>query len=127
MSRVFVVHQPTGRDRSGAIKPTMDLSPAREYGDLRFILREWENPFNDLTATAAEVRRVLEGEGLDRSDWLLLVGNPCLIGIVAAEAARLTGELRMLQWDRTAHRYIPVSAQIPAGDPVNQHRYSATA
>ena len=117
MSRGFVVHQPTGRDRvTGAIKPTMDLSPAREYGEMRFVLREWENPFADFEATAAEVRRVMEGEAFGPGDWLLLVGNPCLIGLVAAEAARLTGQLRMLQWDRTAHRYLPVTAQLPAGD-----------
>jgi hypothetical protein len=117
VSRVFVVHQPTGRDRAtGAIRPTMDLSPAREWGELRFILREWENPFTDFDATVAEVRRVLEGEQLSDADWLLLVGNPCLIGLVAAEAARITGGLRMLQWDRAQHRYLPVSAQLPAGD-----------
>lgn len=118
MSRVFVVHQPTGRDRAtGAIKPTMDLSPALEYGELRFILREWENPFNDLDATASEVRRVLLGEGFNHDDWLLLVGNPVLIGLVAAEASRHTGGfLNMLQWDRTAHRYLSVSAQLEGRD-----------
>ena len=113
MSRVFVVHQPTGRDRgTGAIKPTMDLSPALEYGELRFILREWENPFADVDATVTEVRRVLEGERLCGQDWLLLVGNPVLIGIVAAVASDLVSDLRMLQWDRSAHRYIPVIAQL---------------
>ena len=113
MSRVFVVHQPTGRDRAtGAIKPTMDLSPASEYGQLRFVLREWENPFADIRATVAEVRRVLEGEKITGRDWLLLVGNPCLIGIVAAVASDYVSDLRMLQWDRTAHRYLPVIAQL---------------
>ena len=117
MSRVFVVHQPTGRDKAtGAIKPTMDLSPAREYGELRFILREWENPFNDVQATVAEVRRVLEGEDFGPEDWLLLVGNPCLIGIVSAVATDLVAELRMLQWDRAHHRYLPVTAQLDAQD-----------
>lgn len=118
MNRVFVVHQPTGRDKTtGAIKPTMDLSPAREFGDLRFILREWENPFTDIDATVAEVRRVLEGEELDAEDWLLLVGNPVLIGIVSAVAVELAeGVLRMLQWNRSEHRYMPVIAQV---DPVD--------
>jgi hypothetical protein len=122
--RVFVVHQPTGRDRStGAIKPTMDLSPAREYGELRYILREWENPFNDFNATATEVRRVLEGEGFNDADWLLLVGNPCLIGLVAAQAVLITGDLRLLQWDRSSHRYQPVEAQVATGEPRQIIRY----
>ena len=113
MSRVFVVHQPTGRDATtGGIKPTMDLSPAREYGDMRFILREWENPFVDTTATVAEVRRVLVDEKFTGDDWLLLVGNPCLIAIVAAVASDYCADLRMLQWNRSEHRYVPVIAQL---------------
>lgn len=93
----------------------MDLSPALEYGELRFVLREWENPFCDLNATAREVRRVLEGE-MRLGDWLLLVGNPVLIGVVAATAADLFGELRMLQWDRSQHRYLPATAQLVGRD-----------
>lgn len=128
MSRVFAVHQPTGRDRgTGAIKPTMDLSPAREHGELRFVLREFENPHNDINHTAAEVRRVLVGGGFGPDDWLLLVGNPCLIALVAAEAARITGQLRMLQWDRSQHRYLPVTAQLAVGDEASGAGYPAAS
>lgn len=118
MSRVFVVHQPTGRDlRTGAIRPTMDLSPAREYGELRFVLREWENPFADIDSTVAEVRRVLEGERFGTDDWLLLVGNPVLIAVVASVAVELAeGQLRMLQWNRAQHAYQSVIAQV---DPLD--------
>jgi hypothetical protein len=95
----------------------MDLSPACEFGELRFILREWENPFNNLDLTAAEVHRVLVGEQFGLDDWLLLVGNPVLIGLVAAEASRRTdGYLRMLQWSRSDHRYLPVTAQLDGRD-----------
>ncbi len=117
MSRVFVVHQPTGRDRvTGDIKPTMDLSPAAEYGPLIFVLRDWANPHADFQTLADEVQRVLEVEGFGPEDWLLLVGNPCLIGLVAAEAALQTGWLRALQWDRAGARYLPVIAQLDLGD-----------
>lgn len=113
-SRVFAVQQPTGRDpSSGAIRPTMDLTPASVFGELRFILRDWQNPFRDPTGTAGEVRRVLTEENFTEEDWLLLVGNPSLIGIVAAQATLLTGgTLRMLQWDRPRHRYRPLEAQL---------------
>lgn len=120
MSRVFAVQQPTGRDReTGAIKPTMDLTPASEYGELRFILRDYHHPFRDPSGTAAEVRRVLEGECFGPDDWLLLVGNPSLIGIVSAQAALLTrGHLRLLQWDRPRRRYRPLEAQLAGLDPI---------
>lgn len=113
MSRVFVVQQPTGRDQAtGAIKPTMDLRPAAEYGDLRFILRDDENPFSNLEATAKEVLRVLVDDGFCPEDWLLLVGNPVLIGLVAATAAQVTGSLKLLQWNRAKHAYMPVEVQL---------------
>ena len=113
MSRVFVVHQPTGRDPyTHAVRPTMDLSPALEYGDLRYILRDSENPFSNPQATMDEVLRVFEDEQLSGDDWVLLVGNPVLIGMVAAAAAQRTGALRCLQWNRTERRYMPVVAQV---------------
>jgi hypothetical protein len=114
-SRVFAVQQPTGRDpRTGAIKPTMDLRPAQEHGELRFILRDSENPFADINYTIREVRRVLLEEQFGEGDWLLLVGNPILIGLVASVAAQITGGLRMLQWSRSDHAYRPVEVQLPA-------------
>jgi len=111
--RVFVVHQPTGRDPyTHAVKPTMDLSPALEYGELRFVLRDFENPFNDPQATLDEVQRVFADERLTADDWVLLVGNPVLIGMVAAAAANATGRLNLLQWNRAERRYMPVVAQL---------------
>jgi hypothetical protein len=120
MSLVFAVQQPTGRDReTGAIKPTMDLTPATEFGELRFILRDFHHPFRDPSGTAAEVRRVLEEEQFGADDWLLLVGNPSLIGLVAAQTAIFTrGRLRLLQWDRPRHRYRPLEAQLGGLDPI---------
>lgn len=120
MSRVFAVQQPTGRDRAtGAIRPTMDLTPASEYGELRFILRDYHHPFRDPSGTAAEVHRVLTGAGFGPDDWLLLVGNPSLIGIVAAQASRITGgQLRLLQWDRPRRRYQALEAQLAPLDPI---------
>ena len=113
--RVFAVHQPTGRDpRTGAIRDTMDLSPAAEWGEIRFVLREFENPFADIRQTLADVRSVLHAENFGPADWLLLVGNPVLIAVVSAVAAERTGLLRVLQWNRAAHAYSPVELVLQA-------------
>lgn len=113
--RVFAVQQPTGRDReSGLIYPTMDLTPAEDWGKLQFILREFENPFDDIDATAGRVRDALKEDGFTASDWLLLVGNPVLIATVAAIAAELVGELNVLQWNRTNKAYAPVRLRLQA-------------
>ena len=99
--RVFIVQQPTRRDpATGAISPAMDLTPAAEWGELHFILRENENPFADLQATAQAVERKLVDNEFCDGDWLVMVGNPALIAVVASVASHLTGELRLLQWQR---------------------------
>lgn len=114
-SRVFAVQQPTGRDpASGDIRDTMDLSPAEEFGEITFILHQAHNPFDDPDETAAGIRFVLQEEGFGPADWLLLVGNPILIGLVAAVAAPMAdSRLRLLQWSRAEGRYTPVEAQLP--------------
>lgn len=113
--RVFAVQQPTGRDPdTGLVRPTMNLNPAFEWGELHFILRDTENPFSDIDATARKVLSVLEVEEFCDKDWLLLVGNPALIGVVSAVAADHVGCLRMLQWSRADRRYLPLEVQMPA-------------
>lgn len=114
MSRVFIVQQPTGRDpRTGAIQNTMDLSPANKWGEPIHILRDWENPFKNPDATAEEVERIFEVNDFCEDDWLLLVGNPILIGIVASVATGWVDRLKMLQWSRADREYIPVEVQLP--------------
>jgi hypothetical protein len=111
--RVFVVHQPTGRDNvSGDIRNTMDLTPATEFGQLVYVLREDENPFGNIQATASRIERVLDTWDFGPTDWLLLVGNPILIGMLSAIASERCGHLRMLQWSRADRAYRPVEVTI---------------
>ena len=112
--RVFIVQRPTQRDPStGGVVPSMDLSPANEWGEVVFLLRDSENPFGDVDATAKEVERMLDDHGYDSEDFLLLVGNPALIGIVAAVASAYSPKMQFLQWSKADHGYRPVVVNIP--------------
>ncbi len=119
---VWAVHQPTGRDReTGQVINTMDLSPAEEFGELRFVLRDWENPFADPQATWTEIEESFDEDsqpesGLQEGDYLLLVGNPILIGLVCAAAADRVQTLNLLQWNRSEGKYLPVSIQLFSDD-----------
>ena len=112
--RVFVVQQPTGRDRvTQAIRNTMDLTPATEFGDLCFILKESDNPFKDINTITRRVHHYLLERQYGPQDFLLLVGNPVLIAVVAAVAATHLDKLQVLQWARSEGRYHPVAFQLP--------------
>ena len=48
----------------------------------------------------------------DDGDYLLLVGNPALIGVVVAVASEYNGKIQMLQWHGREKRYIPIVADL---------------
>lgn len=111
-ARVFVVQQPTGRDDEGRVIPTFDLSPAETYGELVFVLGPTENPFADAQATLMRISNRFLEERFGDEDWVLLVGNPVLIGLMSVVAAQYSDRLRVLQWKRSARCYEPVEVQV---------------
>ena len=114
-SRVFAVQQPTHR-LNGVVQPSMDLTPAEEFGEVVFLLHSAHNPFDDPEETAELVAEALTEEGYGPEDYLLMVGSPILISVVAAVAGQLFPSLRLLQWNRGRGAYVPVIVQLPVVD-----------
>jgi len=113
--RVYVVQQPLRLNSRGEISPKFDLSPAAEYGEVVNLLSSSAKPF-DSKAVIAEMASKLAGYCDD--DYLLLTGNPCLIGWATSIAAHHNGgRVRMLQWSGTERRYVALRARLPhSGD-----------
>lgn len=109
MPRVFVLQRQMRKNRdTGELEPRFTHEAAREFGELRYVLSPSIKPFN-----AEEALDELDAAlaGFTAEDYLLLVGNPCLIGWATAVAAAKTGgPVRMLQWSRG--RYIPVESNL---------------
>lgn len=108
---VYVVQEHRRYDReSGEYVPAHDLSPAEAFGELRYLL----------TPTAAPWRpeSILEDlwaglEGFTEGDYLLMVGNPVLIGLAAAVVSEVNdGVIRFLQWNGREQSYTPVEAHV---------------
>lgn len=109
--RVFVVQRSQRWDvRQQKLVDKFDLEPARQHGELVFLLSPSAAPFN-----SESVVRDLH-LGLDsfnpEVDSLLLIGNPCLIGFAVALAGDLSndGKISLLQWHGKDHKYIRVEA-----------------
>lgn len=104
MNRVFVVHEPL-RYEAGVAKNTMDLTPAREYGELVFLLPAGRD--DRPTDPAPAIDRLWEKlDEFSDKDFLLLVGDPALIGYATAIAASANdGRVAVLKWDRNRRRY----------------------
>lgn len=111
--RVFVTHQPTGRDReTGAVQPSVDLTSATDYGPLEVVLGSQHNPLDNPAATLEVIRTVLRSRGYGAGDYLLLVGSPVIIGLLCAAATEISPQLRLLQWNRGRREYAVVSVDM---------------
>lgn len=104
---VYVVCEPT-HTIGGVTRPSMDLTPAAEHGELEVLL-----PFSQsMLAPVPTVRTLKEKlRNFTDEDFILPVGDPVLIATVAMVAAQQNGgRVKMLKWDKPTHRYfvIPV-------------------
>lgn len=111
MSRVFVVQNQHRWDpRLEKLVPKFDLTPAQEYGKIEFILGANANPFNPELIVPEMQDKLSE---YSDEDFLLLIGNPILIGWATAIAADANdGFVRLLQWSGKDRKYISVQADI---------------
>lgn len=116
-ARVLVVQKQHRFDHStGTLVSKYDLDPARAFGEISYLLGPTAAPFSS-APIITELREKLKDYDGD-SDFLLLIGNPCLIGwAVALAAANSGGVVSLLQWSGREQRYLPIRAQnLLSGD-----------
>lgn len=103
-NRIFVVNEPLQRAPNGdGWMRKINLEPAREHGELVFLLPAGQLP-SDPAPTVDALKRGLAG--LCRNDALLLVGDMRAIAWAVAIASSHTGGLlRLLVWDGARRRY----------------------
>ncbi len=118
MSRVFVVQRQHKYDPATTnLVPKYDLSSAAQYGELVYLLSPTAGPFNT-ASIVTELREKLRD--YTSEDYLLLIGNPCLIGWTVALAAHCNGgAVNLLQWSGKEQRYLPIVAQLWLGSVNN--------
>jgi hypothetical protein len=114
MAVVYVIQKQMRWDPSrGEHVPRFDLEPAKKYGELRYLLSPTANPFNP-GPIIDDMANVLAHFTAD--DYLLLIGNPCLIGwavaIASFELLDRDGKLKLLQWHGRDKKYIVVEADV---------------
>ena len=109
--KVYVVQRPMRRNGlSGVVEPTMDLSPAEEYGELVYLLPDFI-PAGNLPAHVATIRNRMAN--FSKDDYLLLTGNPAYMGVATHYAADATGGIvSLLRWHRDNQKYQVLKLQL---------------
>ncbi len=116
-STVYVVHEPRRLDKTTQTwRQVHDVRPAEEFGELKWLVAGGQAVHDPV----ALVEQLTEGlQGFQATDYLLPIGDPKLIAMAAAIAARRTdGSLNLLEWRGAERRYRVVKTRLWCADPV---------
>src|SRR5690606_23005204 len=90
-----------------------DVSDAAAYGDLEIIIPEGEQVYSTQPTVKKIMRKLMN---FSDDDYLLLSGDPVVIGIACALAARFNaGRVKVLKWDRLKNQYVPLEINLYGG------------
>tara|TARA_R110000751_G_scaffold129373_1_gene231429 strand:+ start:29 stop:352 length:324 start_codon:yes stop_codon:yes gene_type:complete len=88
-----------------------NILSAQTWGKLEFILSEKQDLFWEPEKTVTEIKKVLSN--FNDNDYLLLIGDPALIGICTAIACDQNhGFVKFLKWDNREFKYYPVEIKL---------------
>jgi hypothetical protein len=86
------------------------IERAEKWGKIKFVLTPSANPFA-LEEALGEMHSSLSG--FSDSDYLLLIGNPVLIGMATTVAAHYnSGRVKFLQWSGRHGQYSEIVTEI---------------
>jgi hypothetical protein len=128
MSYVYVVNLPlmVARDSLGHARrdedgeplrqPSIDLSPALTYGEIRHVFQPGKIPVHPMAIVEMARDGLAE---FTADDYLLLVGDPLAIGVATGVAMQhVDGSIRILRWFSRARQYeeLMLHLALPSDD-----------
>lgn len=98
---VYVTQVPARREGASWV-PTVDITAARDFGDIRLLV---PSGMNQSTTDDAVYQMKAGLKEYTAEDYLLLLGDPVLIGAAVAVLAPRFTKLNLLKWDRKNMKY----------------------
>ena len=112
---VYVIQELPG---TKAGTPKINIMSAREYGDFVFLLPEFSQIIFSPGPLVFKLKKLLENYTTD--DYLLLTGDPAIIGIACSIVAdRTNGKFNLLKWDRQEKMYYPLKINLYEKGEIN--------
>ena len=115
---VYVVQEIAGT-REG--RPKFNIMGAAEYGKLKFLLDERSQMIFSPGPLIFKLKNLVKD--FKPTDYLLLTGDPAIIGVVCSLVSEQTnGRYNLLKWDRQEKRYYPIEIDVyGTGAKKNEH------
>ena len=91
--------------------PKINIVGAREYGEVKSLLPELSQIIFSPGPLIFKLRKLLKN--YSEKDYLLLTGDPAIIGVVCSLVSDTTnGRYNLLKWDRQEKRYYPIEIDL---------------
>ena len=110
-SRVFVIQEIAG---TKAGNPKINIIGASTYsssGKFKFLLPEFSQIFFSPGPLVYKLRQGLKN--YKKKDYLLLTGDPAIIGVACSIVSDITGgKYNLLKWDKQERKYYPIEINL---------------
>ena len=114
-NKVYVIQHIAGTAEG---RPKINIIGAQEYGDFEFLLPELSQIIFSPGPLVFKLRKLLEK--YTPEDYLLLTGDPAIIGIACSIVSDITnGKFNLLKWDRQEKVYYPLKINLYEKGEIN--------
>jgi len=101
---VYVIQEIAGTKEG---RPKINILGAAEYGTFKFLLPELSQMIFSPGPLIFKLRKGLKD--YNPQDFLLLTGDPAIIGVACSIVADITnGKFNLLKWDKQERKYYPI-------------------
>ena len=105
---VYVIQEIPGTQ---AGNPKINIMGASKYGKFKFLLPELSQIIFSPGPLIFKLRKSLKD--FTREDYLLLTGDPAIIGVACSIVSDMTnGKYNLLKWDKQERHYYPIEINL---------------
>jgi hypothetical protein len=106
--KVYVLQELPGT-KAGA--PKINIMSASKFGEFKFLLPEFSQIIFSPGPLIFKLRNLLKN--YTTKDYLLLTGDPAIIGVACSIVADVTnGKFNLLKWDKQDRIYYPIEINL---------------
>jgi hypothetical protein len=107
-SIVYVIQEIAGTKEG---RPKINIMGASEYGKFKFLLPELSQIIFSPGPLIFKLRRELKN--YRTKDYLLLTGDPAIIGVACSIVSDITnGKYNLLKWDKQERKYYSIAIDL---------------
>ena len=115
--KVYVIQEIAG---TKAGNPKINIMGASSYGKFNFLLPEFSQMIFSPGPLIYKLRKGLKD--FTKEDYLLLTGDPAIIGVACSIVSDITGgKFKLLKWDKQERKYYPIEINLYEKGEINDN------